>query len=131
MTQSVWLIKAPNDNRDPNLTASCNAFLGEVSQALGEALVFTQDRQAFADQPLRLYFVGSGGSEQVFKTLYETVEGPYYLLTTRSHNSLAASMEILSFLNEQGEHGEILHGDPDEIAARLRTLMREIGRAHV
>ncbi|HZK28744.1 MAG TPA: hypothetical protein VFD19_00840 [Clostridia bacterium] len=129
MTQSVWLIKAPDDNRDPNLTASCEAFLGDVSQALGETLFFTEDHQAFRKQPLRLYFIGSGGSEQVFKTLYETVDGPYYLLTTRSHNSLAASMEILSFLNEQGEQGEILHGDPDEIAARLRTLQR-VAKTH-
>ncbi|NLB50768.1 MAG: hypothetical protein GX809_04220, partial [Clostridiaceae bacterium] len=33
-------------------------------------------------------------------------------------------MEILSYLNEQGKKGEILHGSPEEIATRLRTLIR-------
>ena len=124
MTNLVWLVKAPNDNRDPNLTASCQAFLDEIARALDQKLDFTEDRNAFAEQALRLFFVGSGGSEQVFKSVYKDLEGPYILLTTPSHNSLAASMEILSYLNEQGERGEILHGTPQQIAERLRILLR-------
>lgn len=124
MTNHVWLVKAPDDNRDPNLLASCEAFLAEISDALGEGLTFTEDRELFARQPLRLFFVGSGGSEQVFERIYKSLEGPYILLTTRTHNSLAASMEILSYLNEQGEKGEILHGTAGEIARRLAILLR-------
>ena len=124
MARAVWLVKAPDDNRDPNLAASCAAFLDEIGQALGEPLAFTEDQDLFSRQPVNLFFVGSGGSEQVFRSIYETVPGPYVLLTTRSHNSLAASMEILSYLNEQGKKGEILHGSPQEIAARLRSLIR-------
>ncbi|HPX93475.1 MAG TPA: hypothetical protein PK646_04065 [Bacillota bacterium] len=124
MTKAVWLVKAPDDNRDPNLAASCAAFLEEIAGALGEPLVFTEDQHVFSRQSVHLFFIGSGGSEQVFKAVYERVPGPYILLTTRSHNSLAASMEILSYLNEQGQRGEILHGSPQEMAARLRTLIR-------
>ncbi|MDY0119199.1 MAG: hypothetical protein RBS18_01055, partial [Clostridia bacterium] len=124
MTKLVWLVKAPDDNRDPNLVRSCEDFLGEIEKSLGESLTFSENLEAFKQQSLRLFFIGSGGSEQVFKTIYESVDGPYVLLTTRSHNSLAASMEILSYLNEQGEKGEILHGSPDEIANRLKLLLR-------
>ncbi len=121
---SVWLVKAPDDNRDPNLQAYCEAFLAGISDALGEDLAFTQDEEDFARQALSLFFVGSGGSEQVFKRIYKKVKGPYILLTTPTHNSLAASMEILSYLNEQGEKGEILHGTANEIARRLDILLR-------
>lgn len=124
MTKLLWLVKAPEDNRDPNLQASLDAYLKEVSEALGEPLAFTEDEAAFAKQSLRLFLVGSGGSEQVFKAIYQRLEGPFILLTTRSHNSLAASMEILSFLNENGQRGEILHGSAQEIARRLAILLR-------
>ncbi|MDD4185988.1 MAG: hypothetical protein PHC72_00385 [Eubacteriales bacterium] len=130
MTKLVWLVKAPDDNRDPNLVRSCEDFLGEIEKSLGESLTFSENLEAFKQQSLRLFFIGSGGSEQVFKTIYESVDGPYVLLTTRSHNSLAASMEILSYLNEQGEKGEILHGSPDEIANRLKLLLRVADTRH-
>lgn len=124
MTRLVWLVKAPDDNRDPHLQDFLDTYLKDLSEALGQALHFTEDEEAFAQEPLALVLVGSGGSEQVFKSLYRKVKGPFVLLTTRAHNSLAASMEILSFLNEQGEKGEILHGEIEEIARRLAILLR-------
>lgn len=124
MTKLVWLVKAPDDNRDPNLQASLDAYLKEVSEALGESLAFTGDEEAFALQGLSLFLVGSGGSEQEFKAIYPKLTGPFILLTTRSHNSLAASMEILSYLNEQGQRGEIIHGNAQEIAQRLAIVLR-------
>lgn len=124
MAKFVWLVKAPDDNRDPNLIKTLEDYLAQVSQALGESLTVTEDEAVFEKESLRLVLVGSGGSEQVFKALHDKVKGPYVLLTTRSHNSLAASMEILSYLNEQGGKGEILHGTPEEIAGRLAILLR-------
>ena len=43
----------------------------------------------------------------------------FTLLTSGESNSLAASMEILSFLRLRGLSGEILHGTPAVVAARL------------
>ena len=45
---------------------------------------------------------------------------PVLLLTSGQSNSLAASMEILSWLRQRGFAGEILHGSAGQIAARLR-----------
>ncbi len=126
MKKYVWLIKAPEDNRDPYLTNMCKDQLKKIERELGSELEFTEDFDVFAAQPLRLFYIGSGGSEMLFRAVYDKVEGPYYLLTQRAHNSLAASMEILSFLGEQGRSGEILHGDPDELARRIRILMRAV-----
>ncbi|MBQ1304900.1 MAG: hypothetical protein IIY44_00680, partial [Erysipelotrichales bacterium] len=47
---------------------------------------------------------------------------PVFLLTTGANNSLAASMEILSYLRQKGVRAEILHGSEEKIAQRLKTL---------
>lgn len=56
---------------------------------------------------------------------------PVRLLTSGKSNSLAASMEILSFLNRAGWPGEILHGSAEEIALRLRDGFTKGGKNHV
>jgi len=45
-----------------------------------------------------------------------------FLLTSGENNSLAASMEILSFIRQKGYRGEILHGSLVEIVVRLSAL---------
>ncbi|MBR6001254.1 MAG: hypothetical protein IK045_00125 [Bacteroidales bacterium] len=49
----------------------------------------------------------------------------FTLLTSGESNSLAASMEILSFLRLRGIPGEILHGTPTDVAAALAALNEE------
>ncbi len=81
------------------------------------------------DGDLGLILIQSGGSESKFKEIYSKIEGPYYLLTYGSSNSLAASLEILSFIRKNGKEGEILHGSYDYIASRLDSLLNEKTRA--
>ena len=47
---------------------------------------------------------------------------PVRLLASGQSNSLAAAMEILSWLRQRGIAGEILHGSPAAIAARIRDF---------
>jgi hypothetical protein len=82
------------------------------------------------DADLGLILVQSGGSEGKFKALFEKLNGPYYLLTYGSSNSLAASLEILSFIGKNGKDGEILHGDVDYIAKRLGELLKEKDKSY-
>lgn len=67
-------------------------------------------------------FVKSGGTENLFKKAYDKLSGPYYLLTTGEYNSLAAAIEIATFLKSQNENCEILHGDIEEVANRVKFL---------
>ena len=55
-------------------------------------------------------------SSEVEKSLHFT------LLTSGESNSLAASMEILSFLRLRGIPGEIIHGTPADVAAALAAI---------
>ena len=84
------------------------------------------DYAGFGSYPLSLIFVRTGGTEGIFRRLLPTLPirkgEKFYLLSSGKSNSLAASMEILSYLLQHGLRGEILHGDPTYIASRLHLL---------
>jgi L-fucose isomerase-like protein len=46
----------------------------------------------------------------------------YYLLTSGKSNSLAASLEILSYLRQQGLKGEVLHGSETYLRERVHAI---------
>lgn len=85
----------------------------------------------FADygrQGLNLIYVRTGGTEGIFKRLLPELQAksrrPFYLLTSGKSNSLAASMEILSYLCQNGIQGEIIHGSAEYIGRRIALLAK-------
>lgn len=84
------------------------------------------DYSTYGDADLNLIYVRTGGTEGVFKKiqplLMERSSRPFYLLTSGKSNSLAASMEILSYLNINKLKGEIIHGDAAYISTRVKEL---------
>jgi len=84
------------------------------------------DYSDYGTAPLSLIFVRTGGTENLFKSLLPLLcrqaPHPIYLLAAPVNNSLAASMEMLSYLRQQGIDGEILHGAPDGLGKRITAL---------
>lgn len=84
------------------------------------------DYSTYGDADLNLIYVRTGGTEGVFKKiqplLMERSSRPFYLLTSGKSNSLAASMEILSYLNMNKLNGEIIHGNAAYISTRVKEL---------
>ena len=76
----------------------------------------------FYKADLSLILVQSGGSEGSFLEIERELREPYYLLTYGTNNSLAASMEILSYLQDNNKKAEILHGSAAYIASRLKDI---------
>ena len=97
------------------------SFLASIEACLGEEIVVAPIEDYDAD--LKLVFISSGGSEGIFLKHFSELKSPYYLLTSGTDNSLAASIEILTYLNCEGLEGEILHGSPQYIADRIRALL--------
>lgn len=100
-------------------------FLG----SLGVEYIFRgSDYADYGSHPLSLIYVRTGGTEGIFQRLLpmlmEKSRQPFYLLTSGKSNSLAASMEILSYLRQEGIQGEILHGSRAYINQRILTLAR-------
>ena len=84
------------------------------------------DFSDFGSHDLDLIYVRTGGAEGIFKSLLPEMLARgierYYLLTSGKSNSLAASLEILSYLRQQGLKGEVLHGNPDYLQERVLAL---------
>ena len=84
------------------------------------------DYSDYGSHTLNLIFVRTGGTEGIFKGLFselrEKSDRPFYLLTSGKSNSLAASMEILSYLRQHHLCGEIIHGRPEYITSRILLL---------
>lgn len=96
-------------------------FLEGIENLVGESFV-----KCSIDEvnkfPLTLIFIASGGVEGFFKENYKKLKEPYFLLTNGENNSFAASLEILTFLKQQGLNGEILHGNTEYISNRIRNI---------
>ena len=80
----------------------------------------------FGTHSLDLIYVRTGGAEGIFKKLLPEMLARgterYYLLTSGKSNSLAASLEILSYLRQQGLKGEVLHGSAEYLQHRVQVL---------
>lgn len=106
-------------------------FLGSIFPDGGYD--FKGDRfDDFGEADLNMIYVRTGGAEGIFKGLLPNLLDAgvsfFTLLTSGTSNSLAASLEILSFLKQKGLKGEVLHGSPEYIRGRIAHL-EKIARA--
>ena len=63
-----------------------------------------------------IVMIATGGTENLFKKIWSTgVLKTTTIIADGRNNSLAAALEILSYLSENGEEGRIIHGNNDEI----------------
>ncbi|MBQ8142739.1 MAG: hypothetical protein IJ194_06255 [Bacilli bacterium] len=81
------------------------------------------------DGDMALILVESGGSEHYYLEVKDRLKEPVYLLTFGNNNSLAASLEILTYIQNHKQKGEILHGSDEYIANRILTLLKK-GEQH-
>ena len=105
------------------VSATTNEFLASLDI---EYIWRGNDFSDYGTHAADLIFVRTGGTEGLFRQLWEQLleqsNCPFLLLTSGKSNSLAASMEILSFLRQQGLGGEIIHGSADYIRRRILVL---------
>ena len=124
MNIAVYTLTSPLHD-EQSVNAASADFIAEIEAKLGTEVDFRgADFSGYGTHDLDVIYVRTGGTEGLFKEVYPTLEGTVYLLTSGKSNSLAASMEILSYLGQQGRKGEIIHGSTDYIAARLTLLTR-------
>ena len=116
---NFYQIKSPLTQITEEKTAG---YIGALSEAFGEEFKRVSLEEYLHDD-FSLLYVASGGSEGYFIEVFEQLKDkPCIILTSGDSNSLAASMEILSFLKQHGAEGEILHGSVSDIAERIRSL---------
>lgn len=94
-------------------------LLSSLHELTGDAYRIS-DIDHLYDGDFACILVESGGSEQYFLAIADRLRSPIYLLTYGSNNSLAASLEILTYIHQRGWKGEILHGSDAYIAKRIK-----------
>ena len=109
--------------------AVSSEFLTSIEKVLGCRFDFRGDNfSSYGQSDLDIIFIRTGGSEGLFREVFPRLSGNILLLTSGKSNSLAASLEILSFLNQNGRKGEVLHGSAEYIAGRIE-LLAKVNRA--
>ena len=120
---SIFTLTSPLHDK-----AAVDAVTKEFLDSLGIEYSFQGDNYEDYGTDLSLIYVRTGGTEGLFKELLPTLQGlsrqTILLLTSGKSNSLAASMEILSYLRQEGLRGEILHGSPSYIRSRIEALSK-------
>lgn len=107
------------------VNAVSGAFISKIEDSLGIRFDFRgNDFSGYGESDLDIIFVRTGGTEGLFKEIFPTLDGNILLLTSGKSNSLAASLEIMSYLNQQGRKGEILHGSVSYISERINVLAK-------
>ncbi len=120
--------------------SSQDSFIKAIEKAMGSSFEYREeDFSHYGEDPSaeEYIYVRSGGTEGKFVSVFcpsgrLTVPGgrPVKIITSGQSNSLAASMEIISFLNRNGYPGEILHGSASVIVSRMKgrhPALRSIG----
>ena len=109
-------------HREMAANAADEPFIQALQAEMGERIVVKGE--AFSDYgtdgATDVIYVRTGGTEGLFRKVFRPDWKRVRLLASGESNSLAASMEILSYLNRNGRSGEILHGSAQEITARLK-----------
>ena len=111
--------------------AAVGTVIREFLESIDPSGSFDMRKEDYADygsHDLDLIYVRTGGTEGIFLKLLPALlsrcgkKYPFYLLTSGKSNSLAASLEILSYLRRHGLRGEVIHGSPAYIRSRIQVL---------
>lgn len=98
-----------------------NQFLDDINMLLlNEGIELSEDA---ISSHLNIVLVESGGSEQRFLEIKDQLTSPIILINNGRHNSLAASMEIKTYIANYMKYEAILFsGSPEKIAEILKTM---------
>ncbi|MBR6181307.1 MAG: hypothetical protein IKQ77_08870 [Prevotella sp.] len=126
MSQEIAIYTLTSRLHDEQSVAAVTA---EFLNSLGLAHTLQgADFSTYGTHPLDLIYVRTGGTEGIFKKLLPLLQKnsnrPFFLLTSGKSNSLAASMEILSYLHQVGGRGEIIHGNTEFVKQRIASLLK-------
>ena len=120
---TIYTLTSPLHD-EQSVTASTHLFLSSLGIDYD---MCGPDFSNYGRSILDLIYVCTGGTENIFRQLLPQIQStgkPVLLLTSGTSNSLAASMEILSFLQQNNMQGEILHGQPQYIIRRISELQQ-------
>lgn len=86
------------------------------------SLLTPEEAAKLGPEAFKALFIATGGVESQVKEIFDILPDPALLIADGTHNSLAASLEISTFLRQKGFASEVVHGTIEQIADRLVHL---------
>ena len=125
MKTLIFTLTSPIHDKS-SIEQATGTFLAKLREAGMEHEYVGEDFSRYGEGDLNLIFIRTGGTEGLFLKKTQEVamltHAPVYLLASGESNSLAASVEILSWLRSKGMKGSILHGSIEYIAQQAHEL---------
>lgn len=109
-------------HKQVTLRSSHEAILSELEKYYTVKVIDYQDMDKLGSDDFKIIFIASGGVERLVIQHFERLPRPAILLADGMQNSLAAALEISTWLRGRGLKSEILHGELPAIILRIHTL---------
>ena len=85
-------------------------LLDAINERYEVSYIFPEELDSDPPKGATMVLVGSGGVEEMVKANIDQLPPYVVLIADGLKNSLAASLEILSWMRLEGRHGRVLHG---------------------
>lgn len=105
-----------------NVRSSHEVILTELEKYFTVNFIDYKDINKLSSNDFSIVFIATGGVERLVIQHFESLPRPTILLADGMQNSLAAALEISSWLRGRGMKSEILHGELSEIIKRIFVL---------
>ena len=90
-------------------------LLDAIAERYDVRYIFPEELDKPLPEGATMVLVGSGGVEEMVKANIDRLPPYVMLIADGLKNSLAASLEILSWMRQNGRHGRVLHGPKEFI----------------
>ncbi len=109
-------------HKHASVRSSHEVILTELEKYFTVNFVNYPDSDKLPPDDFCILFIATGGVERLVIQHFESLPRPAILLADGMQNSLAAALEISSWLRGRGMKCEILHGELTEIIRRILVL---------
>ena len=109
-------------HKQVTIRSSHEAVLSELEKYFTVKFVDYRDIHQLTKDDFSIIFIATGGVERLVMQCFESLPRPAIILADGMQNSLAAALEISSWLRGRGMKSEILHGDFMSIVQRIQVL---------
>ena len=109
-------------HKQVSVRSSHEVILTELEKYFTVNFIDYQDINKLTPNDFSILFIATGGVERLVIQHFESLPRPAILLADGMQNSLAAALEISSWLRGRGMKSEILHGELTEIIKRIFVL---------
>lgn len=109
-------------HKQTTVRSSHEIILTELEKYFTVNVIDYKDINKLSPNDFSILFIATGGVERLVIQHFESLPRPAILLADGMQNSLAAALEISSWLRGRGMKSEILHGELSEIIKRIFVL---------